>query len=166
MKSLLILIRVTLRVACISLALTAISLVLLRVAAPWPVTDNDLGGIGVAAASDVIGRNRDPLVELFVSVDRGDPTADTLSGLGDAFPGFRFQPMSARSDEHDRCARISGIILGGSCRVDNFVEIEHLTMPLWRTEVVRFSTAACGGEITLVRLFAHWRVISRHGICS
>jgi hypothetical protein len=145
-----------------------IAVVALRVAVPWPAPGEFTDGaqehaLSVALASNLYGRKH----PVFVSFDGADPSEETLKRLQFAIPEVQIRRMSERSPVSSRCNSLpSGYIPLNGCEADDFIRVDFLAMPLWRTVLLSQTTAACHSEILLVRGMSYWHVLSNQMLCA
>jgi len=147
--------------------LLAIAVGLARVAAPLPVPGEAIQHaeevVAIAMLQGVSRTNG----HVFISMDGRDPDGEFMKILQIAVPGLTVRPISQRTSESDKCDQGNdNLIMVGACQLDDFIHVDFLTMPLWRTVVIRANTAACGNEFVLVKGFSTWHVISRRWLCS
>ena len=120
----------------------------------------------VEAATPFVVDRAPPSGSFFLALNCTDPDKESMVVLQGRAPGVYLQGISKRDATADRCGHGQGVVSIGPCKVDDFVAVDYLTTVLWRTIIVRATTAACGSELTLFRGFGKWYVISRVASCS
>jgi len=96
--------------------------------------------------------------KLYVSVEGSDPDEGMLKRLNQQLPTINFVPFGERDASKDECSAREGLINMGPCEMDNYFKLSAIE-PLWRFAVVHWNTAACTGNIRLIRL-DKWRAVS------
>jgi hypothetical protein len=144
-----------------------IAIVALRVAAPWPasgeLSDEAQDYVAIALQSDFYNRKH----PVFLSFDGIDPSEERLKRLRSATPSIDIQRMSERPSSHSTCRNLPiQFVPLNRCEKDDFVRIDFLSMPFWRSVLLRETTAACSGEVLLVKVASKWYVFSSRRICA
>lgn len=151
----------------VALAVLALVLIGMRLAALWPRNWREQQGADATAIIAMMGNYSQNGRSIYVMVDGRDPEPDVMEKLRIELAGLRVRPFSERSAANDHCGPLpDGSISVGACEMDDFVKVDFLAVPLWRTSLLRGSTAACGYEFVLVKGFSRWHVASRKWMCT
>ncbi len=157
----------TARVLVVLLGLLAIAVGLARVAAPLPVPGEAIRHAEEVVAMAMLQDVPRTSGHMFFSVDGRDPDGEFMKILQLTVPALTLRPISQRTSENDKCDQGNDkLIMAGACQFDDFIHVDFLTMPLWRTAVIRANTAACGNDFTLIKVLENWRVVSHRWLCS
>ncbi len=149
------------------LTLFVFLLVVMRLAAPWPVRVEEVQQAEVAAVMKILRASYQNAHSIYLSVDGHNPDESMLKTLHINFPNLHINSIKEQSNTNNHCnIPTEEIIPMGTCESDNFLQIRFLTMPFWRVGLVNINTAACRNEFTLFKGLSSWHVISYRWLCS
>lgn len=88
---------------------------------------------------------------------------DEMQDLRRIYPSLQILPWSERPKDVGCESDMPDVIVLAPCQRDDFLKVDVVSFPLWRTAIVGVGTFNSGGQLFMINALGRWRIIKKSG---